>query len=804
MTDLGGGAGLGPGPPSDLSELSEHQHQRVRQGEVGYMDTNPPSSTSEMMMTNTGPLANDGSAQEPGGPSTAESVSQANGAREGTSTNNNPQTDSNTRSFAETVSRIEKFYIHLQKTEEDTNFSLKKEELSRLIHRKFGFPKEAIAGIEQKRPKVITVTTKGIDSKLYETNIAHEVKYGIITIPQKVKERKVKVTLKNIGADTEDEKVKKWLSSFGRPTEDPGIKECFKVRADETDEYLKAMAGYYNGDKSYYIFLERNIPTFGFWQDSEDADQDDGGRRIVVTYPHQPPTCGRCHKTAAQGCKGKANASRCEANHGEKIDLQEFWKIVTSQPTALPANDNEENDLRCNAVKINNVHKDAKLEDLRSLLLPAISRLIDAEDIDRTRTQGQIILRNLTAPEANSVLQHVSGKEMQGRTITACLVASLTPQKTNPAEKQGSEGDLPPPNDDKESDDDDDEPNGSEKGDKESDGDDDEPDGSKKNGNKESEREGDNESEKGSEKGDGNGVTITLGSDDSNVDVDTNLLFGEPRATSTAKSSPATHGPINLNEHANDLSLCEECFTMLVDGKCPTGLPGCTTKKTSDQEKSNSPPESPGSPSGVSIQASSSGAGTSNPPPKSPMNGYGSVEKALAEKMKNRNDEEAKRKDREIIEEYEIFKKKVADDPTWERDSLGREVERDLMGNLVKVHNDGVEEETFRLEKERLLKWREAKTRENKRNNPFKSGLPKISIPARERIIENDKETPDKYPKPGDKRGATSSPEVDSEPGQVESEKTSKGRNGKKKSKNSSANSPEKPPIREMRTRSQK
>ena len=116
------------------------------------MDTNPPSSTSEMM-ANTGTQADDGLAQEPGGPSAAESVSQADGVREEASTNNNPPDNSsmNSRSFADTVSRIEKFYIHLQKTEEDTSYTLKKEELSRLIHRKFGFPKDTIAGIEQKR-----------------------------------------------------------------------------------------------------------------------------------------------------------------------------------------------------------------------------------------------------------------------------------------------------------------------------------------------------------------------------------------------------------------------------------------------------------------------------------------------------------------------------------------------------------------------------------------------------------------------------------------------------------------------------
>ena len=164
-----------------------------------------------------------------------------------------------------------------------------------------------------------------------------------------------------------------------------------------------------------------------------------------------------------------------------------------------------------------------------------------------------------------------------------------------------------------------------------------------------------------------------------------------------------------------------------------------------------------------------------------------------------------KRKDREIIQEYEAFKKKSADDSNWEKDSLGRSVERDVMGNLVRVHNDDAEEETFEKEKERLKKWKEAKARENKRN---KSGLPKSSLPkisfqnnVKQRIVDANTETPDKYPKPGEKRGATSSPEMDNEPVPAGGEKTSKGRGGKKKSKNSPDSSPRKPPARELRTR---
>ena len=829
MTDLGGGAGLGPGPPSDQSDQGVHQRGLLRVDSC--MDTNPLSKTSEMMSDNTGPTTDDGSVQGSGGPSTAESVSQADGVREEASTSQ-PETSqsannsTSSRSFADTVSRIEKFYIHLQKTEEDTSFMLKPQELSRLVHRKFGFPKEAIAGIEQKVPQVITVTTKGIDSKKFETNVAHEVKYGILTYPQKVTERKVKVTLKNIGADTDDGKVKQWLSAFGRPTEDPGIKECFKVRADETDENVKAMSSYFNGDKSYFIFLERNIPTFGYWQDDEDTDQDSRGRRIVVKYSGQPPTCGRCHKTEAQGCKGKANASRCETNGGERIELQDFWRIITSQPTTLPSKDTEENDIRCNAVKINNVHKDVTIEDIRSLLLPAISRLIEPEDIERTRTQNQIIFRNLTNPEANAVLQHVGGKLLKGRTITACLVASLTPSKTSPAEdkSKGSADDLPPnpdDNDDKESDD----------------------------GNDGNESNDDKESEAGNDDDDMFGDLFESESETRENSV---MIF-EPNMASTARSSPTpsmvAHGPVNLHEHAAELSVCERCYTMLKNGKCPSCMPSLGLGDESETSMMSRCSQSGYTPNnsestvntetlnllntlsndelraikaqaeGGSVTvpstpgAQASGSGIAKPPQKSPMTGFGSVEKerakaleeTLAAKMKNLEEEEMKRKDREIIQEYEDFKKKSADDPNWEKDSLGRSVARDVMGNLIRVHHDDTEEETFEKEKERLKKWKEAKARENKRN---KSGLPKSNLPrisfqndVKQRIVDADKETPDKLPKPGEKRGATSSPEMDNDPSPAGAGKTSKGRGGKKKSKNSPDNSPRKPPARELRTR---
>ena len=54
------------------------------------------------------------------------------------------------------------------------------------------------------------------------------------------------------------------------------------------------------------------------------------------------------------------------------------------------------------------------------------------------------------------------------------------------------------------------------------------------------------------------------------------------------------------------------------------------------------------------------------------MTGYRSVENILEEWMKNQDDEEARKRDREILEEHEMRKKKEAEDPNREKDFLGR------------------------------------------------------------------------------------------------------------------------------------
>ena len=72
------------------------------------------------------------------------------------------------------------------------------------------------------------------------------------------------------------------------------------------------------------------------------------------------------------------------------------------------------------------------------------------------------------------------------------------------------------------------------------------------------------------------------------------------------------------------------------------------------------------------------------------MTGYRSVENILEEWMKNQDDEEARKRDREILEEHEMRKKKEAEDPNREKDSLGRAVERGLDGRLLKIYHDEV------------------------------------------------------------------------------------------------------------------
>ena len=78
-------------------------------------------------------------------------------------------------------------------------------------------------------------------------------------------------------------------------------------------------------------------------------------------------------------------------------------------------------------------------------------------------------------------------------------------------------------------------------------------------------------------------------------------------------------------------------------------------------------------------------------------------------------EEEQRKRDRRIIEDHKVWLQKIADDPKWERDSLGREVERTADNSLLRVYHDDAEEETFRRDKERCKIWTAAIRRESKR-----------------------------------------------------------------------------------------
>ena len=128
----------------------------------------------------------------------------------------------------------------------------------------------------------------------------------------------VVLTLRGIHPNTGEDTVVEYLEKFGHVVTNKVIYGTF------SDGPLKGMR---NGDRNYKMEL-RPGTSLGSYHVLD-------GQRVSVKYPGQQQTCARCLE-AAQSCRGRGLAKKCEAAGGVKADFNSYilnlWAKIGNSP----------------------------------------------------------------------------------------------------------------------------------------------------------------------------------------------------------------------------------------------------------------------------------------------------------------------------------------------------------------------------------------------------------------------------------------------------------------------------------------
>ena len=211
--------------------------------------------------------------------------------------------------------------IVLKKTDKSASFYLHHKQKARLIFRELDIPREKVIGIDQEDYRTIRVH---MNTFACPYKVAHsiQVKDGLVTLPMRMFRRLTKVKIQRAGIGTEKKEITDMLEHFGTVEEDVIWNTYYDdhPHPNTLSEDEKMMLGVRSGDATVKMYVSTHIPSFALLA---------GGRKVRVRYNPQPVTCARCHQ-GIRGCKGNANAAKCEKAGGKAVPLAEYWNIITA------------------------------------------------------------------------------------------------------------------------------------------------------------------------------------------------------------------------------------------------------------------------------------------------------------------------------------------------------------------------------------------------------------------------------------------------------------------------------------------
>ena len=335
-------------------------------------------------------------------------------------TDNQTENGSEVQSYAQAASSessgehtviVDVLRIVLKKTKPGANYYLKHKEKAKLVFMQLGVPRHHVVGIDQEDFRTIRVH---MNCAAAQWKVAHsiEIKDGLITLPMRMFRRLTTVTV-SAGVDTRPIEVTTMLNHFG--TFETMIDYKLKSYYEDADISKltleeKMMRGVRNGDIEVKMFIKKHIPSFALLG---------SGKRVRVRYPAQPVTCARCHQ-GIRGCRGGANAARCEKKGGVQVPLQDFWKtlIAPAEGERREAEQGqEEAEIPGNVLRIEGLGKSAGKEWVRLYLNIALDRFLD--DVDMVQSENKLAweVTGLSPEEIQSILQKVAGTQFKGKTV---------------------------------------------------------------------------------------------------------------------------------------------------------------------------------------------------------------------------------------------------------------------------------------------------------------------------------------------------------------------------------------------------
>ena len=242
--------------------------------------------------------------------------------------------------------------------------------------------------------------------------------------------------------NTKDEVVFDYLNSFGKVLTS---KVIYGI-------YLEGpLKGFRNGNRSYKMELNPNA-NLGTYHVID-------GHKVIVKYPGQLPTCGRCHKTSRM-CKGKGIAKKCEEEQGEKVDFVQYtldlWKAIGYSPessqlkqiseeeqeeasaneqdggTFTPAQKLSTLNRNYNGIHIKSFPADTDHCQIVELLIKAGLPIENISDVE-IKPNGNVLVANLETDISNLLIKELHGKVHLGSKIFCNGLFTLTPEKEVPA-----------------------------------------------------------------------------------------------------------------------------------------------------------------------------------------------------------------------------------------------------------------------------------------------------------------------------------------------------------------------------------
>ena len=380
-------------------------------------------------------------------------TSEAQGGSLGATPAVDQQAASTTISFANVVGGEfagvqKKLTIHLVRDENaKASYKCSSGEISTLVFKTLKIPKDNVITFEQRRMNEIDVHTIGIDPEKYKVAVQIKIKDGLYTMPMRAMRRPTKVSVDWVGFLTPDSCFLKLMSYFGEVVdgkvyhhlhlENKPLNKC-----TEDEKFIK---GRPNGNKWAWIYLDRDLPSYGLME-PEDSSKEDPWR-VRIHYQRQPETCARCHQ-GRRGCRGKANAKKCQEKKGPKIDFEDFWRVLIAAPIQQRTGD--EVNLMGNKLRLEGFTKKDVTEDkdeVMKLLATFIHRDIPEDEIVWNERRRSVTIKDVTPAEINKAVEKVSGTRHQGRTIFVVPILEPSGRKMlarDPAtqDNDGTEGET--------------------------------------------------------------------------------------------------------------------------------------------------------------------------------------------------------------------------------------------------------------------------------------------------------------------------------------------------------------------------